>query len=584
MAIPPKYKPFLNSLKLTPLAKMLLEKRYLLKDVNNQICETPEEMFYRVAKNIALADKPYEEEIEQTEEKFFKALISQEIVPASPILMSAGGRLQFLFSDHALEVSDSLENIFETLKIAATIQQHGGGVGFNFSNIRPRFDEVSGLKNVAFGPLSVMKIFDTSFSAILQGGRRPGANMAVLSISHPDIEQYIEAKAELNQLSNFNLSIAITNEFMEAVLENKPFNLINPRNNKITKTINAKELFRKISQYAWGTGDPGILFIDEFNEKYPFENRKIICTGSCGQYGFESYEGVPYAHINLTKIIKEENNQKQLDLEKLKDLTHTAVHFLDNCIDMHRFSNNLIEQQSKSVRKIGLGVMGFADLLFNFKIPYGSEESLNMAKEIMKFIKKESRKASKQLAFRRGTFPAYGQSTLDDPSRNATITSIAPTGTTSILTGVSQSIEPVYALSYTTKTASGEEFTILNNEFKQELEKLKLTANERVQLQFVDSISNISWLDQNIKDTFKTSHDVIPEEHLKVMATFQKYVDNAISKTINLPNDASIEDVEEIFIKAYKLKCKGVTIYRDGCRDDQVLTNKRQTKLYAFNS
>jgi len=584
MNVPPKYKQYFNLLNLSPIALNILEKRYLLRDAEGKIQETPEEMFYRVAKNIAIADKNFGDDFELTEETFFKALIAQEIIPASPILMSAGGRLQFLFSDHALDVSDSLDSIFDTLKVAASIQQHGGGIGFNFSKIRPKFDDVSGLKNVAFGPLSVMKIFDTSFSAILQGGRRPGANMAILSVNHPDIEQFIDAKKDGNQLNNFNLSIAVTDDFIEAVLNDTDFNLINPRNNKIMKTIKATELFEKIAQSAWETGDPGMVFIDEMNRTYPFETRKVLCTGSCGQYELESYEGVPYTHINLTKILIERNGKKELDLEKLKDLVHIVVHFLDNCIDMHRFSNGQIEHQSKSVRKIGLGILGFADLLFSLGISYGSDESLEVIKEIMKVIKKESRKASKNLAFRRGTFPIYGQSSLDDPSRNATITSISPTGSTSMIAGVSQSIEPVYALSYTSKLSNGEEITILNSEFKKAIDASNLTNNEKVQLQFMDSLANIVWIDLKIKNIFKTSHDVIPEEHLKVMATFQRYIDNSISKTINLPNSANVDEIKDIFLKAYKLKCKGVTIYRDGCREDQVFLNKHQTKLYAFEN
>jgi ribonucleoside-diphosphate reductase alpha chain len=587
--VPKEYQKYCSNYVLTPLAKSILEKKYFLKDSNGVVIENLPQMFYRVANNIAKADEHYGANVEETEELFFKSLISQELVPATPILMSAGNKLQFLFSDHALDVSDSIEAIFEMLKIAATIQQHGGGVGFNFSKIRPRFDEVSGMKNVAFGPLSVMNIFDTSFSAILQGGKRPGANMAILSVSHPDIFSFVQAKEEIGKLVNFNLSVAITDEFIEAVLEDKEFPLINPKNNEVVKKIKAKDLFDKISEMAWLTGEPGLVFIDEMNRKYPF-NEKVSCISCCGQYELNSYEGVPYAHINLTKIIKKKENFKsnesefELDLEKLKDVVTVGVHFLDNCIDMHKFPNEIMEKKSKDVRKIGLGVMGFADLLFMLKIEYGSDECIDLINEIMKVIKKESRKASKLLAFQRGTFPTYGKSLIDDPTRNSTITTIAPTGSTSIITGVSQSIEPVYALSYTLKTSSGEEMSLLNSEFKKTIDELKIADTQKIQLEFVDSVQGIDWLTEDFKRIFKTSHDVLPKDHLKVMATFQKYIDNSISKTINLPNFASIEDVKEILLSAHKLKCKGITVYRNGCREDQVLSNKRQTKLYAFGN
>lgn len=588
MEIPEEYKKYLSNYTISPLAKTILEKKYFLKDSKGEIVEDFPKMMLRVANNIAKADVNYKGDIKITEEIFFKSLISQELMPATPILMNAGSKLQFLFSDHAIEVSDSIEAVFEMLKIAATIQQHGGGVGFNFSNIRPRFDEVSGMKNVAFGPLSVMNIFDTSFSAILQGGKRPGANMAILSVSHPDILSFVEAKEEIGKLVNFNLSVAVTDEFIEAVLEDKEFSLINPRNNQVEKNINAKDLFNKISEMAWLTGEPGLVFMDEMNRKYPF-NHKVTCISCCGQYQLNSYEGVPYAHINLIKILKEkETNSKEksyeIDYDKLKEIINVGVHFLDNCIDMHKFPNDLMEKKTKDVRKIGLGVMGFADLLFKLKIEYGSEDCLNLITDIMKVIKKESRKAAKQLAFERGTFPLYGKSLIDEPTRNSTITTIAPTGTTSIIADVSQSIEPVYALSYTLKTSSGEEMSVLNSEFRRAIDELNISENEKIQLQFVDSVQGIEWLSDDFKKVFKTSHDVLPIDHLKVMAKFQKYIDNSISKTINLPNSASIEDVKEILLQAYKSKCKGITIYRDGCRQDQVLSNKRQTKLYAFGS
>lgn len=574
----PNYKELKKNLDLTPVAKDLLNMRYLKRDREGYIIEDAVGMFWRVAKNIASADKKYGSNHKATELEFFKCLVSGDLVPASPILMNAGNNLQHLFSDHALDVPDSLEDIFDVLKISATIQQHGGGCGFSFSRIRPRNDEVSGMKNVAFGPLSVMKIFDTSFSAILQGGRRSGANMAILHISHPDVYRFIEAKNDLSSLQNFNLSVAVTDEFMEAVLEDREFNLINPRNNVITKTVNAKELFESIAFQAWKTGDPGVVFIDEMNRKYPFSTQKVLCTGSCGQYELESFEGVPYMHINLSSLVSND----AIHFDKLKSLVRVAVHFLDNCVDMHSYTHDVIERKTKQSRKIGLGVLGFADLLFSLKISYGSQESLDIIRKIMVVIQEESRSASHQLALQRGSFPLHDKSTWKQPMRHATITSIAPTGSTSMISGTSQSIEPVYAFSFTSKTSEGAEFTVLNKAFKTAVDSLAIDRVAKIQLQFVDSVQNISWLDSSFKKIFRTAMDVSPMEHLSVMATFQEYVDNSISKTINLPRHTTVSEVQNILIKAYELGCKGITMYRDGCRDDQALNVKTQTRLSAF--
>jgi ribonucleoside-diphosphate reductase alpha chain len=535
-----------------------------------------------VLQQLAKAESNYHNNPDDTELLFFHHLASGDFIPASPILMNAGNNLQYLFSDHALDVPDSLEEIFDVLKMAATIQQHGGGVGFNFSKIRPLHDSVQGMKNIAFGPLNVLKIFDTSFSAIIQGGRRVGANMGVLHISHPDILLFIEAKKQFGILQNFNLSVAITNDFMEAVENNEEFSLINPRNKEVVKKVSAVELFDAIVQSAWATGDPGIIFIDEMNNKYPFKNERVLCTGSCGQYELESFEGVPYAHINLPKMLKREGGKVFIDKDKLKYITHLVVRFLDDVVDMHKYISPLFEERSKRVRKIGLGVLGFADLLFALRIPYGSEESLKIIEEIMTIIRDESRKASYELAMKRGSFPDHQQSSWKQPMRHATITSIAPTGSTSMIAQTSPSIEPVYAFSFTTTTSEGKEYTILNKAFKEAVDALPIDKTSKIQLQFVDSVQKISWLDEEFKEIFKTAMDVSPEEHLKVLSTFQKYVDNSISKTINLPHDYTQQQVAEIIKEAYRTKCKGITIYRDGCREDQVLMTKTQTKLSAF--
>lgn len=573
-------------LDISPVVKDFLHQRYLKRDKEGIIQEDILDMFLRVAKNIAQADKRYsssDEDVQLLTTQFFHHLASGDFIPASPILMNAGNTLQYLFSDHALDVPDSLDEIFEVLKIAASIQQRGGGLGFNFSKIRPRRDSVKGMKNVAFGPVSVMNIFDTSFSAILQGGRRAGANMAILHISHPDIFEFICVKKDLSKLQNFNLSVAITDEFMQAVKDDGDFALRNPRNDAVVKMVSARELFDQIVFNAWSNGDPGVVFVDEMNRKYPFNNKKVLCTGSCGQYQLEDGEGVPYAHIVLPKLLEENpSGSFSLNKDKLRFLVRLLVNFLDNCLDVHKYSHKAIEEKSLAVRKIGLGIMGFADYLFAMQIPYGSSESLLHIKELMSVIQEESRLASQELAKKRGVFPSFKQSTWSSPMRHATITSIAPTGSTSLIAQTSQSIEPVYAFSYSMSTSEGKEYTILNKYFKQAIDSLPIDKTAKIQLQFVDSVQNISWLDDSFKEIYRTAMDISPQEHVKVMAEFQKYIDNSISKTINLPHSYSLKEVANIIFLAHELKCKGITVYRDGCRDLQALFTKTQTKLSAF--
>lgn len=584
ITLPSTHDPDDSSLGLGPVSLDLLKLRYLNRDENGEVCETPLDMMKRVASNIASADKHYDGDVSGSYEDFLYHLKRFHFVPASPILMNAGNKLQFLFSDHALDVPDSIEDIFEVLKLSASIQQRGGGLGFSFSKIRPFHDEVSGMKKVAFGPLNVMKIFDTSFNAILQGGRRNGANMAVLSISHPDILSFIEAKQDLGILQNFNLSIAVTGEFIDAVNNDTTFDLVNPRSGEVVQTVLARSLFDAITEQAWKTGDPGLLFVDKMNESYPFDDRRVLCTGACGQYELESFEGVPYAHINVSRMIKRDaGGAVDLDLDLLKQTVASAVHFLDNTVDMHKYIDSFFELHSKRARKIGLGIMGFAELLFTLDLPYGSKDSLELIDTIMSVIRDHSRETSHRLALSRGSFPHFEKSSWDYPMRNATITSIAPTGSTSLVAGTSQSIEPVFALSFTTTTSDGEEFTVLNKAFKNAVDSLAIDRTAKIQLQFVDSIQNIEWLDADFKSVFRTATDIPPEDHLAVMSRFQSYVDNSISKTINLPNDATVDDVERILLKAHELDCKGITIYRDGCRGDQAIMTKRQTRLSAFN-
>ncbi|MFP4522987.1 MAG: adenosylcobalamin-dependent ribonucleoside-diphosphate reductase [Candidatus Woesearchaeota archaeon] len=576
-----------KQLDMSPVVKDFFKQRYLKRDDQGNIIESPLELFYRVAKNIAQAEKNYSSDVDKWTLTFFHHLASGYFMPASPILMNAGNTFQSLFSDHALDVPDSLDTIFEILKIAASVQQKGGGLGFNFSKIRPRKDDVKGMKNVAFGPVSVMHIFDTSFSAILQGGRRAGANMAILNISHPDILEFIRVKQDISKLQNFNLSVAVSDDFMKAVESDGDFSLRNPRNNEVVKTIKARALFDEIVEQAWKTGDPGIVFIDLMNKTYPFKDKKVLCTGSCGQYELESFEGVPYTHLVLSKFLKKDESAKKtnglvLDADALRYAVRVAVRFLDNSLDMHVYAHDKIKSASLKVRKIGLGVMGFADVLFALGVSYGSKQSLQIIKEWMSIIKEEAHSASHDLAKQRGSFPEFERCTWDRPMRHATMTSIAPTGSTSLLAQSSQSIEPVYAFSYTTTTSQGKEYSIVNPYFKQAVDGLPIDRTAKIQLQFVDTVQNISWLDDDFKSVYRTAMDVSPVEHLKVMAVFQQYIDNSISKTINLPHSYSQDDIAKIMKMAHKLGCKGITVYRDGCRDSQALMTKKQTKLWAF--
>ena len=545
------------------------------------VIETPKELFFRVAKNIALGDLPFgSENFESTTQSFFEALNNLEIVPASPILMNAGTSYQQLFSDNVFQVDDTMDGIFETLKKAAIIHQHGGGCGFSFSSLRPRGDEVAGMKNVAFGPITVMKIFDVSFGSIKQGGRRPGANMGVLSVFHPDIMEFITCKEE-GILKNFNVSVGVTADFFSAVKEDKEIELINPRTKTVTEKVSARELFDAMCETAWRFGDPGLLFFDEINGKHPF-HPGVESTGSCGQMPLLPNEGCPFAHINLSRVIK----KGEIDYNRLLELIKLGVHFLDNCIEINHYLFPEVEKTCRHNRKIGLGIMGFADVLFKLRIPYDSEKCLNLIKKIMTFIRDESRKASAELAKKRGVFPGYEQSTWKAqkmPLRNATITTIAPTGTTSLIGNTSPGIEPVFALSQVLKTAEGEEIVLTHPEFKKAVKDLELSEDIYRKVGYVRSIKKMDMFPEEVRKVFVTSLDISPEWHIKVQAAFQEYVDSAISKTINLPKSATVEDVKKAYLLAFERKCKGITIYRDGSREDQVISLGRdQMKLESF--
>ena len=556
-------------------ALKILQKKYLVKDVNGNIIETPSELFKRVSKAIAKIDLLYDSDanIEKTEEEFFKVMSCFEFLPNSPTLMNAGTSINQLSACFVLPVGDSMGEIFDALKYTALIHKSGGGVGFSFSDLRPKGDIVKSTKGIASGPLSFMKIFDVATNVVKQGGKRRGANMGILNIKHPDILEFIAAKKQEGFLSNFNLSVAVDDEFMQKVEYDEEYELINPRNNGAVKRLGALEVFNSIVEQAWKSGDPGIIFLDEINRKNPTPRAgKIEATNPCGEQPLLPYESCNLGSINLAKMVK----NGKINWDKLKNIIKIAVHFLDNVIDANDFQIHQIEVQTLKNRKIGLGVMGFAEMLIMLNIPYDSKEAIKIAEELMSFIEIHSRKVSAELAKLRGSFPNFEDSKWDIEGfggmRNATITTIAPTGTLSIIADVTSSIEPLFAVSFIRKVVEGTELLEVNHLFEK-MAKDEGFYSKELMMSILQrgSIQNIPNIPENTRRIFVTAHDIDPKWHVRMQAAFQKHVDNAVSKTVNLPRDTSISDVKKVFLLAHKLKCKGITVYRYGSKKKQVL-------------
>ncbi|RLG20904.1 ribonucleotide-diphosphate reductase subunit alpha [Candidatus Micrarchaeota archaeon] len=556
-------------------AMTVLKKRYLQKDLTGKVIETPAEMFRRVAKNIAQADLLYDPNanVKKTEEEFFDMMSNFEFIPNSPCLMNAGTVIQQLSACFVLPVEDSLDGIFDAVKYTAKIHQSGGGTGFSFSRLRPKGDVVKTTRGVASGPVSFMRVFDVTTDVIKQGGKRRGANMGVLRVDHPDIVEFITAKMDGKSLTNFNISVGATDEFMEAVKKGEDYELINPRTKKPVGKLNAKQVFDLIVNMAWKNGDPGMIFLDTINKHNPTPDLgEIEATNPCGEQPLLPYESCNLGHINLAKLVKDGD----VNWDKLRELVHKGVHFLDNVIDMNKFPLKQIEEMSKTTRKIGLGVMGFADMLIQLGIPYDSEEALQLAEKLMKFIKEESHKASQELAKKRGNFPAWDRSIYGKqgiPMRNAAVTTIAPTGTTSIIAGCSSSIEPLFAICFVRKNIlDGEPMLEVNPYFEKVARERGFYSEalmERIAAK--GSVQDMEEVPDDVKRIFVTALDIKPEDHIKMQAVFQKYVDSAVSKTINMPNSATVDDVRKAYLMAYEMGCKGITIYRDGSRAEQVL-------------
>ena len=561
-------------------ARTVLKRRYLKKDAAGNICESPEDMFRRVAAHIAQAEKKYDEnaDVQKYEDLFYSLMAEFKFLPNSPTLMNAGRSLGQLAACFVLPVEDSIDGIFDALKNAATIHKSGGGTGFSFSRLRPANSKVGSTGGVASGPVSFMKIFNTATEQIKQGGTRRGANMAVLRVDHPDIMTFITCKNNKEELNNFNISVGVTDEFMTAVAQKQEYDLIDPHSGKISSRLSAPAVYDELIKQAWETGDPGIIFIDEINR---FNSTPglgdIESTNPCGEQPLLPMEACNLGSINLTRFVTGTENRPEIDFEKLKETIHLAVRFLDNTIDMSRYPMDEIDEMVKGNRKIGLGIMGFADLLYMLDIPYDSEQALAIAQGIMSFVQKESHKASCNLAKIRGVFPNFDQSIFKDEKdhqvRNATTTTIAPTGTLSIIAGCSSGIEPAFALSYVRTVMDNDRLIEVNPVFKRlAIEKDFYSDALMGEIAENGTIKGNFNVPPELQKVFVTSHDIKPEHHIKMQAAFQKYTDNAVSKTVNLPHEATQADVRYIYDQAFKLKCKGVTIYRDGSKDNQVLS------------
>ncbi|MBW2984504.1 vitamin B12-dependent ribonucleotide reductase [Candidatus Woesearchaeota archaeon] len=546
-------------------ALKVLKERYLARDKRGKLIETPEHMFRRVARNIASADS------KETEDTFYEMMFNLEFLPNSPTLMNAGRELQQLSACFVLPVEDSMDGIFETVKNTALIHQSGGGVGFSFSKLRPRGDIVKSTGGIASGPLSFMEVFNASTEVIKQGGKRRGANMGILRVDHPDILDFITAKEQEGVLNNFNISVAITDKFMKAFERNSNYELINPRSRKVVKKISARKVFDLIVEMAWKNGEPGIVFIDRMNEYNPTPKLgEFESTNPCGEVPLLPYESCNLGSINLSKVVK----GRAIDWSRLKTTVKNAVQFLDNVVDKSRFPLDMITRMVRSNRKIGLGIMGWADMLIQLGIPYGSAQSFKLAEKLMKFVREEARNASRELAKQRGVFPNYKSSIFAKKKlklRNATLTSIAPTGTISLIAGCSSSIEPLFAISYIKKTPDFE-LLELNPLFEKYAKKQGILSKKLMaDIAKKGSLQGMKGIPDKLKKLFVTAHDIKPEDHVRMQAAFQKYTDNAVSKTVNLAFDATKKDVEAVFKLAYKLGCKGVTIYRDKSRKEQVI-------------
>ncbi len=563
---------------LTKNAIKVLEKRYLVKDEDGNVLETPEQLFRRVANIIAQADAKYDShaDVQAVEEKFYHMMTRMEFLPNSPTLMNAGRDLGQLSACFVLPVEDSMEGIFDAIKNAAMIHKSGGGTGFSFSRLRSKGSSVKTTGGVASGPVSFMKVFNAATEAVKQGGTRRGANMGILRVDHPDILDFIQCKKNNSDITNFNISVGITEKFMEAVESDKEYELVDPNTKRVVDKLRAKEVFDLIVDMAWNNGEPGIVFLDRINrDNIVPEIGEIESTNPCGEQPLLPYESCNLGSINLVTCLKKNGSKTEIDYDKLGEIVDTAVHFLDNVIDVNKYPLPMVEEITKGTRKIGLGVMGFADMLIELGIGYNSQEAVKTAECVMKFISERSKAASINLAKQRGTFSYFDKSVFKKQGveiRNGTTTTIAPTGTISIIAGVSSGVEPLFAISYIRNVMDNDELPEVNPIFERVAKErgfYSLALMRKIAAH--GSVHDIKEVPEDVQRVFATAHDIEPEWHIRIQSAFQKYTDNAVSKTVNFANNATREEVRDAYILAYKLGCKGITIYRDGSRDSQVL-------------
>lgn len=561
--------------RLSPNALTVLRQRYLAKNERGSVVESPTDMFHRVADDIASSEPPARRR--SLARKFYEVMASLTFLPNSPTLMNAGRPLQQLSACFVLPVDDSLESIFDAVKHQALIHQSGGGTGFSFSHIRPHADRVATTNGRASGPISFMRVFNLSTDVIKQGGTRRGANMGILGVEHPDILDFITLKQRPGEMTNFNLSVGLTDRFMHALKRNRSYPLINPRTAKPVRRLPAALVFDRLVEAAWQSGEPGVLFLDTINRANPTPHLgPIEATNPCGEQPLLAYESCTLGSINVARLLTPHHGTTTIDYERLAAIIPLAVRFLDNVLDRTRFPLTSIETRTKQTRKIGLGIMGFADLLIQLGVPYDTDEALQIADQLMGFIRLHAHSASRQLAQERGSFPAYKGSRLETAGlrqRNATVTTIAPTGTISILADCSAGIEPLYGISVVHRIMEEIRLERLHPEFLRQAKARGLPlATLRREVGRHESIQHLSLVPEDLRRLFLTAHDIAPEQHVRMQAVFQRHSDSGVSKTINLPSNAATKDVAAAFLLAYELGCKGLTVFRSGSREHQVLS------------
>ncbi len=592
--------------RMTPQAVTVLEKRYMKKDMQGKLVEDPDGMFRRVARNLAEAELLYnaEADVAAWAEEFYQVMANLEFLPNSPCLANAGRELQQLSACFVLPVEDSLDKIFDSVKHAALIHKTGGGTGFSFGRLRPADDIVASTGQVASGPVSFMKVFDAATEAIKQGGMRRGANMGILSVTHPDILEFISCKNDMVSITNFNISVTVTEEFMQAVEEGRDYDLINPRSGLPSGRLNARDVFQRMVENAWKNGDPGIVFIDRVNRDHPCPHIAAVeSTNPCGEQPLMPYESCNLGSLNLAKMILpgrsdsekssgrsgseepsgsmnswSDDAMKRVDWDRLGAVIKIATRFLDNVIDMNEYIVPEIEVMTKAARKIGLGVMGWSDMLLELGVPYSSEEARRLGEAVMEFINRRSNETSIELGEERGVFPAWEGSIYDYPGgpryRNSTRTTIAPTGTISLIAGVSSGVEPVFALCFEHHGLEGSIKERFENPVFVKVAKQRGFYSDALmsKIAVYGTCHGVAEVPEDVQRVFVTAHDIDPLSHVRMQAAFQRYTDNAVSKTINFASSATMEDVANAYKLAYREGCKGITIYRDGSRTGQVLT------------